>query len=273
MQEAFNTRPTSSRFPESESRMKWQDRGRLSSSCMAAYLTDECGTANSHSSLGPIACFVTICAVPDKVETTPTAEPFTHHEDLRQFLKALDIHRVLLVGLSNYAIALDFTIAYPELVEKLVLVSPGLLGYDFRDPWVGTSFAAMMDALGRQDLNRAIEVFLTMWVDGPYRKPAEVNPVVREQAREMVTRSCSLSRLAPNCRGLEPQAVGRLSEVLVPTLVVLGQKDAPDIHAIGKLIHEGIVGSQEVTINNVGHALPMERPNEFNRTVESFLLY
>jgi pimeloyl-ACP methyl ester carboxylesterase len=61
--------------------------------------------------------------------------------------------------------------------------------------------------------------------------------------------------------------------VLVPTLVVLGQKDAPDIHAIGKLIHEGIVGSQVVTISNVGHALPMERPNEFNRTVESFLLY
>jgi len=57
----------------------------------------------------------------------------------------------------------------------------------------------------------------------------------------------------------------------VPTLVVLGQKDAPDILAIGKLIHEGLVGSQVVTISDVGHLLPMEKPNEFNHTVEDFL--
>ena len=181
------------------------------------------------------------------------------------------IERVSLVGLSNYAVALDFTIAYPELVEKLVVVSPGLRGYDFRDLWLGTKFAAMMEALSRKELAGAVEVFLTTWVDGPYREPAEVNPLVRERVREMVTRSFGLSRLAPNCKGLEPPGVGRLSEVHVPTLVVLGNKDADDIHAIGKLIHEGIVGSQVVTISNAGHCLPMERPNEFNHTVESFL--
>ena len=85
-------------------------------------------------------------------KTTPTTEPFTHHEDLRKFLWALEIDRVSLVRLYNYAVALDFTIAYPELVDKLVLVSPGLRAYDFRDPWGGTQFAAMMQALSRQDL-------------------------------------------------------------------------------------------------------------------------
>src|SRR6516164_1886256 len=76
-------------------------------------------------------------------ETTPTSEPFTHHEDLLCFLRAaLRIPRVSLVGLSNYAVALDFAIAYPELIEKLVLASPGLRGYAFRDPWVGIKFAA-----------------------------------------------------------------------------------------------------------------------------------
>ena len=204
-------------------------------------------------------------------ETTPTNEPFTHHEDLHQFLKALEISQVSLVGLSNHAVALDFTLAYPEVVEKLVLVSPGLRGYDFRDPWVGTKFALMMEALGRKELAVAVEVFLTMWVDGPYREPAEVNPLVRERVREMVIRSFGLSRLAPNCNGLEPPAIGRLSEVQVPTLIVLGDKDAPDIHAIGKLIHEGIVDSNVITINNAGHSVPMEDPNEFNDTVEDFL--
>jgi len=113
-----------------------------------------------------------------------------------------------LVVLSNYAVALDLTIAYPGLLEKLVLVAPGLQGYDFRDPWVGTNFAAMIGALGKQNLNGAVEVFLHMWVDGPYRKPQEVDFGVRERVREMVTRAFPLSRLAPNCKGLEPPAIG-----------------------------------------------------------------
>lgn len=204
-------------------------------------------------------------------ETQPYSEPFTHHEDLLHFLQALNLQRVSLVGLSNYAVALDFTIAYPRLVEKLVLVSPGLRGYEFRDAWVETKFSAMIQALGQQNLSGAVEVFLTMWVDGPYRTPDEVNPLVRERVREMVTRAFRLSRLAPNCKGLEPPALGRLSAVRVPTLVVLGDKDTPDIHAIGQLIHDGIAGSQLVKICDVGHTLVMEDPKEFNRVVDDFL--
>lgn len=204
-------------------------------------------------------------------ETTPSTEPFTHHEDLCHLLQTLAIDGVSLVGLSNYGVALDFAIAYPNLVDKLVLVSPGLRGYDFRDPWVGTKLTAMMQALGRQGLAEAVEIFLTMWADGPYRTPAEVNPLVRERMREMVTRSFRLSRLAPNCKGLEPPAARRLSEVRVPTLVVLGEKDAPDIYTICKLIHEGIAGSQLHRISDVGHTLVMEKPNEFNLLVDEFL--
>lgn len=204
-------------------------------------------------------------------ETVPTTDPFTHHEDLLRFVKAVKIDRFSLIGLSNYAIALDFTIAYPELVDKLVLVSPGLRGYTFLDPWIGNSFAAMMKALGKQDLSAAVEVFLTMWCDGPYRKPAEVSCVVRERIREMVTRSFRLSRLAPNAQGLEPAAIGRLAEVYAPTLIVLGEKDAPDIQSIGRLINKGVAGSQLVTISDAGHCVPMEKPVEFNLAVEAFL--
>jgi pimeloyl-ACP methyl ester carboxylesterase len=61
-------------------------------------------------------------------ETSPSTQPFTHHEDLRHFLSALNISRVSLVGHSNYAIALDFTIAYPDLVEKLIYLNlPSIL--------------------------------------------------------------------------------------------------------------------------------------------------
>lgn len=205
-------------------------------------------------------------------ETTPCAEPFTHHEDLFRFLHALKISRASLVGLSNYAVALDFAIAYPGLVEKLILASPGLRGYEFRDNWVTSKFNVMIGALGQQNLSGAVEVFLTMWVDGPHRPPDEVSPVVRDQVRQMVTRAFRLSRLAPNCKGLEPPAAGRLSEVNTPTLVIVGEKDARDILAIGQMIHEGVRGSQLACVRDAGHTLPMEKPDEFNRLVEDFLL-
>jgi hypothetical protein len=104
----------------------------------------------------------------------------------------------------------------------------------------------MMRAFGQKDLSGAVDIFLAMWVDAPHRTPAEVDPAVRERIREMVTQAVRLSRLAPNCKGLEPPAAGRLKEVKAPMLVILGDKDAPDIHAIGQLIHKGVGGSRGV---------------------------
>lgn len=205
-------------------------------------------------------------------ETVPRTDPFAHHEDLFDLLKILDLPRISIVGHSNHGIALDFALAYPAHVEKLVLVSPGLRGYDFRDPWIATKFTEMMGALRERNLDAAVDVFLTMWVDGPNRSATEVDSIGRERIREMVTRSFQLSRLAPNSKGLEPAAAGRLAEVSVPTLVVLGDKDAPDIQAIGRFIHEGVAGSRLVTIPDAGHALMMEKPGEFNRLLETFLL-
>ena len=204
-------------------------------------------------------------------ETSPSAEPYTHHEDLHGLLQALQIAQVSLIGLSNYGIALDFAIAYPQLVRKLVLVSPGLRGYDFRDPWIGIRFSSMLEALQQRDLARAVEVFLTMWVDGPYRTPSQVDPAVRERVRQMVAHAFPLSRLAPNAKGLEPPAIGRLAEVRAPTLVVLGDRDAPDIHAIATLIHHGVKRAKLLRISEVGHTLVMEKPAEFNALVDDFL--
>ena len=80
-----------------------------------------------------------------------------------------------------------------------------------------------------------------------------------------------LSRLAPNFKELEPPAVGRLPEIHAPTLVILGEKDTSDIHAIGKLLHEQVPGSELVMIPDVGHTLVMEKPSEFKTLVEHFL--
>src|SRR5262245_18364702 len=134
-------------------------------------------------------------------EAAPCTEPFTHHEDLFLLLQDLQIRRIPRVGLSNYGVALDFAIAQPESVHTLVLVSPGLRGYEFRDPWIGTRFAAMIRVLEQKDLNGAVELFLRVCVDGPYRTPAQIDPLTRQRVGEMVKRAFYLSRSTPHSKG------------------------------------------------------------------------
>jgi len=52
---------------------------------------------------------------------------------------------------------------------------------------------------------------------------------------------------------------------------VLGDKDAPDIHAIGQLIHNHVTVSELAMIPGAGHTLVMEKPAEFNTLVDQFL--
>src|SRR5712691_3775284 len=56
-------------------------------------------------------------------------DPFSHIEDLRAVLDFLKIERATVIGLSlGGIIAADFTLEYPERVERLVLVGAGLRG-------------------------------------------------------------------------------------------------------------------------------------------------
>ncbi|MDO8632514.1 MAG: alpha/beta fold hydrolase, partial [Phycisphaerales bacterium] len=57
---------------------------------------------------------------------------YANHEDLAAVLDQLGLHRATLVGLSlGGGIAIDFAISYPDRVEKLVAVAPGLSGFDW----------------------------------------------------------------------------------------------------------------------------------------------
>lgn len=207
-----------------------------------------------------------------KTATFPSTEPYAHYQDLYHLLQVLSLQRVTLIGLSLGArTALDFSLVYPERVQKLVLVSPSISGYTFLDEWAHKHYAEMFKALSQKDLVGAVEEQLILWTDGPNRTPEQVDRDMRERIREMVAHAFPLSRLAPNVKDLEPPALSRLSEIHVPTLVVLGEKDVPEIHTNGKLLHQQVVGTELVILSDVGHTLVMEKPSEFNTLVDHFL--
>ena len=53
--------------------------------------------------------------------------------------------------------------------------------------------------------------------------------------------------------------------------MVVGERDAPDNRAIAGLLKEHIERATKVTLRGAGHMVNLERPEEFDRIVLSFL--
>lgn len=192
-------------------------------------------------------------------------ESFSPLDDLAALLDFLKIDKACLVGLSlGGQLATDFTLAHPDRVACLVLVAPGLSGYQFSDEFQ-KRIAPFIAALQAGETERLVQMML----DDPYLLPAVNNPAARERAKEIWAENSRLPNVAPI--GLDPPARNRLGEIHVPTLLVIGDRDWADLYKIADLLEGGIAGARRVTIPGSGHTVNMEMPEEFNRVVLEFL--
>jgi 3-oxoadipate enol-lactonase len=200
------------------------------------------------------------------------AGPNSNHGDVAALFKHLDIEKAHIIGISfGGLIALDFTLAYPEMVADLILVTPSISGDQPSE--LVQQFAAEEEAcLEKGDLAAATEVNLRMWVDGPKRSPEQVSPEVRERVRQMQLHA--FTTVVPEGAEeveLTPPANVRLSEVHAPVLLIVGDADIPDKLKLTDELASAITGSQQVIIPDVAHMVSMEKPAEFNRIVLDFL--
>ena len=69
----------------------------------------------------------------------------------------------------------------------------------------------------------------------------------------------------------ERQSYKFLNEIKVPTLVLVGEFDIPDVHAHSGVIEAGIPNAKREIISNSGHLIPLEQPGAFNESVLKFL--
>jgi pimeloyl-ACP methyl ester carboxylesterase len=200
--------------------------------------------------------------------------PVSRRKDLEVLLDQLGIQRAVLVGCSmGGTVVLDFALEDPERVEGLVLVSAAPSGFEMQgEP--PPNLLAMIAAMQQGDLAQVSELQLRLWVDGPFRQPEQVDPQVRQQAAEMnripVEQGAFSSDRQP-VDPLDPLAVTRLSQVRVPTLIVVGALDHPELLRAADVMAQGIPGAKKVIIGGAAHVPNMEKPAEFNREVLGFL--
>lgn len=205
-------------------------------------------------------------------KSDPVKGPISRRADLYRLLKHLHVQKATLVGCSmGGEISLDFTLEHPELVSKLVLVSTAPSGFEMQGEPPPTVMA-MMEAAQKGDWARVSELQIEIWVDGPFRQKEQVDANVRQRAAEMNRIPVeNQTWMKADAQPLDPPASKRLSDIRVPTLVIVGAQDDPEILRAGDVLTKGIPGAKQTVIPDTAHVPNMEKPAVFNHAVAGFL--
>lgn len=195
-------------------------------------------------------------------------KPFRHADDLRALLDYLNVPAAHVVGLSmGGRIALHYALLYPRGIRSLVLVDSALDGFDWHDSW-STSLDAIEDR-GRREGAKAAN---RMWFNHELFSAARERPACSAALAEIVRYDSGWIWLNESlAQGIDPPARARLAEIRVPTLVIVGERDLPDFHAIADILAGGIPSAMKVEMPGVGHMSNMEDPAAFNELLMEFL--
>ncbi len=205
-------------------------------------------------------------------KTAVVDTPFAHHDDLQALLKHLGITQAHLVGCSyGGTFAIDFALAYPEMVASLTTVNSTPRGLKFDDPpppqW--DEVDAAWDA---GEFERASELEVQIWVDGSQRTPDQVDGRIRDKVRAMnLIHLLNDAKEIGEERPLSPPAYQRLNHIHQPTLIIDSDLDMPRIGKAADFMATAMPNSKQTTITDTAHLPSMEKPAEFNRIVLEFL--
>ena len=198
--------------------------------------------------------------------------PFRHYEDIHALIRHLGFTSVNIAGCSlGGKVAIEMAIAHPEMVDRLVLITPGMPGYEYRDKETLAKDAILERLIASGKREEVADMLVDIWVVGLNRQRETVNPSARALVREMVLDNyASVTDKYPETPpGFD--TMSRLAEIRVPTLVMIGDGDLPDMQAIAQLVADRIRGAKRLSIPGAAHLPNLEDPLLFNRSVIDFL--
>ncbi len=204
-------------------------------------------------------------------QSPPAPVTYSHAQDLMDLMDYLEIEQAHILGISMGArVAINFALARPERVGALVLASAAPPGFEHGGP--PKYYAELVEAFKAEDFVAAAEFEVRIWVDGPRRRPEELDPELRDAVRDMDIRNLKYDATGVGEEApVFPPALERLEQIVAPTLVMFGELDQPFILAGSELLAKRIPAARLVSVPGAGHLLSLEQPEVFNRKVLEFL--
>lgn len=197
----------------------------------------------------------------------PAKAPFDPADDLLKIMRQVHMSQAIIVGNSSGGgLALDFAIAQPGMVDGLFLIGSVVHGMASSD-YFNARGEKNNEGMARGDLKAVAE----NWSKDRFLIAGD-DP----KARKLL-----YDDLAQNPQNLKvdgefeirpsPPAVTRLSEIRVPTLVLVGDADIADVFAYsGAIVAAAPLGSFEVW-KNTGHLIQIQKPAELVARFNQFV--
>lgn len=192
----------------------------------------------------------------------PAAQPYRPVDDLAVLLRTLSVPRASLVGSSSGSgLAVDYALAHPEQVDRLVLVGPWISGFD-------ASFGFIFRAL------KLLTLYKLGLTDSVARDPYILTKNAAPQRERLkALLKAHPGNLTAGTREQPPAALAkpRLGEIRAPTLILVGQVDIKDVQEQARAAAAAIPGAKLETVPAAGHLMYLEKPNDFAERVSQFV--
>jgi pimeloyl-ACP methyl ester carboxylesterase len=185
-------------------------------------------------------------------------------EDTARLMQALAIAPAHVVGISmGGMIAFQLALDHPEMVGSLVIVNSGpqMVGHTFKE-WLAVQQRLWITRLlGMRKMGEVLSQRLF-----PKTEQEPLRAMLVERWAENDARAWRDSM-----RAIAGWSVAdRLGEIQIPTLVVAADADYSSVESKQAYVAK-MPRAELAVIHDARHALPVERPDEFNAVVAEFL--
>ena len=202
--------------------------------------------------------------------------PYADWQDLFNLFTFLDVEKVYLLGLSlGGVIALDFILMYPEMVDALILVGSPVPGYPVELMFTQEQLEQQIQRwtpFNQARLERDIPAMIELLMDDETLVPSSRYPTARQRVRDNLSEYSFAWVLDPAPKQeLVPPAYNRLTDIHIPTLIIVGAEDHFQLQKSADKLEQDITGARRVMISETNHMPNMEKPEEFNGIVYDFL--
>ncbi len=189
-------------------------------------------------------------------------------DDVAGLLSAIGISKTHVVGYSmGGAIAQELAISYPNLVDKLILIST----YTSGDPRGDVIFGSLASVRGKVSAEEFVRLSLpwSLSVD-EFRIPGLVESLIRDNASDEYRQEYSAYERQMKAT-ISFESSGRLDKITAETLMLFGDADILTPMRFALELVEGIHSSKLIILEKAGHAIALTRARDIAYQIDKFL--
>lgn len=193
---------------------------------------------------------------------------FSPTADLLALLQHTNSKQAVVVGNSSgAALAIDFALEHPEVVQGLFLIGPVVHASIESSAYFVERGQKNNAPLENNDVLAAAE----NWSRDRFLFAAGAE-AARKKFLDAIMKYPQSLRYAGNLEIRPPAAGSRLPEIQAPTIIMTGEYDIADVHAFAGVIQFGVRDSVRVVVKYAGHLIQLEQPTEVVDRISRFVV-